>query len=728
MENNTNDISSAREMKANTRKAIEEAVSRQQEKQHMKDVEYKVRRNKWFMMGVLFIIAAGIIVYIFPSKGKFKYSYELKKPWMYETLTSPMPFGIEKSNEELDKEYAAIIAQQFIPYYTNNDSIRVQILKEIDDKCNNMGASKQVRNYLKDNLSYIYRIGIISADELLDIKKRGITQIRIRHIGEEGTEAVYEAVDIDLLYTTKKAYEAVISNAPEYVEKDKLRAMNINELFCNDLSYDRAISESELNDIKGQISTITSYVQEGQLIISHGDIVTEKELQTLNSLKHAYEINDDQNASKNIFAGQILCVLGILVALYLYMVLFRERFISFKNVCFILSMIIGLCALTSLVVRLGRDNSVITPYIIPYAMLPITISTFFDTRTALFTHLTTVLLCSIICSHEFDFLLLQIIIGMISISTLKHLFQRAQLIKSACIIVCVYTITYIGLTLLENGDWKKEEDTVAISSFLINGGLLTLAYPFIYIMEKMFNFTSDVTLVELANTNNPLLRNLSENAPGTFNHALQVANLSSDAATSIGANPMLARAGALYHDIGKLTNPIFFTENQHGFNPHQFIDEKESVTYILKHVTDGLSIARKNNLPKSIQEFIETHHGQNVVRSFYNAYSNKHPNEEVNEKDFSYPGKLPTSKETVIVMICDSVEAASRSLKEYTSTAISNLVDSIVNTQLHNGAFREAPITLKEIEIVKSILKEKLMNIYHTRVQYPELLRKKKEN
>ena len=353
-------------------------------------------------------------------------------------------------------------------------------------------------------------------------------------------------------------------------------------------------------------------------------------------------------------------------------------------------------------------------------MVPIAISTFFDTRTALFTHLTTVLICSLIAPHEFEFLLLQILIGMICISTLKTFYQRSQLFKTVGIIAGIYILTYIGLVLTHTTGWDQN-DTMVLVSFIINAILLLFSYPLIFVFEKLFNFTSDITLVELTNSNNPLLRQFSEVAPGSFQHSLQVSNLASDAADHINCNALLARAGALYHDIGKMANPIYFTENQNGFNPHAKLSAMDSVRIITNHVTDGLIIARRNSLPKQLQDFIESHHGKNPVRYFYNTYCNEHPDEDVNIDDFSYKGKLPSTKEEAIVMICDSVEAASRSLDSYTNEKINDLVEKLVVAQLKDGAFADAPITLKEIETIKTVLKEKLKNHYHTRIRYPEL-------
>lgn len=381
-----------------------------------------------------------------------------------------------------------------------------------------------------------------------------------------------------------------------------------------------------------------------------------------------------------------------------------------------LGMIVVLCFFTSIVIKHN-----FSPYIIPYAILPIIITTFFDTRTALFSHITTVLLCSFIVPSEFDFLFLQITIGMISICTLKNLFQRSQLVKSAGVIVLVYCVLYLGDTLVHERTLSQIQ-WWSFLFFLVNGALLLFAYPLIYIIEKIFGYVSDVTLVELANTNNPLLRKFSEVAPGSFQHSMQVSNLAAEAALAIEANPMLARTGALYHDIGKITNPAFFTENQSSFNPHaELNNEEKSAQIIIQHVEDGVNIAKKYGLPSLLQDFIRSHHGLNTTKYFYYAAKNKYPDKEIDQTKFMYPGPLPYTKEMAIVMMCDSVEAASRSLPEYTDKSINDLVEKIVNEQMIEGTFKNTPITFKNVETVKAVLKEKLKNIYHTRISYPEL-------
>ena len=724
MEEQINDEKWKSEAREKARLAMEEAQRNKIEAQKAHKESVRNERKKLFVMALLFFAAAVVIVYIFPSSGRFKYNYEVGKPWAYENLTAPSSFPIQKSSSEIDREYGQLLRQSYRPCYTvdNNTADKMQkIFAEISSSKSTAIATAHSQ-YIAAQLKEIYKEGILSNDDLDRLNKMGIKSIKIRKQDSEGGPSYYTEQPIKNIYTIKNAYEKIIEAAPAGLDKNILRSYNINNVLVSNLDFDKEISDQLRSELYKEISLNKGMVQNGEKIIDHGDIVSPHTYEILNSLRSEMETGHKSQRSTSVLTGQSICILCILSAFFLYMGLFRKRFVCVKNIFFMLCLIVGLCALTASITKLGNEEIFVTVYLIPYALLPITISTFFDTRTALFSHLTTVLLCSLIAPHEFEFLMLQIIVGMICISTLKNIYQRAQLIRSAGIIAGIYILCYSGLALIQNGGWERK-DNIVLVSFIINGGLLLFAYPFIYIMEKLFSFVSDVTLVELTNTNNPLLLQFAEVAPGSFQHSLQVSNLAADAAIAIGANPMLARAGGLYHDIGKIGNPIYFTENQKDFNPHQFLTERESVQVITRHVTDGIIIAKKNGLPQQIQDFIETHHGKNLVRYFYNTYVNRHPDEAVDKALFSYQGKLPATKETAIVMMCDAVEAASKSLDKYTDETINTLVENIIGTQIKECAFAEAPITIKEIEEVKNTLKEKLKNMYHTRIRYPELRR-----
>ncbi|MFA6779269.1 MAG: HDIG domain-containing metalloprotein, partial [Paludibacteraceae bacterium] len=628
-------------------------------------------------------------------------------------ITAPFAFEIYKSADELKKEQDSVLEKEFQPCYViDNNILKRNIAKFLDNSSSSSSPlSKMYIKYITTEMKELYSTGIISSSENDRIKKEGHSNILVKK------DNVAKSVSPNKLLSTKTAYEELIENAPAYLNKDILRSYDVNKYLEENINYDKETTDNLKNDILKNISLTKGRIQSGERIIDHGEIVTEKNHDILNSLKQSVLENREKNDSSSILFGQIIVIICALSIFYMYLFLFRKQFMrETKNVIFMLLMVVLICTLTSLAVKYD-----LSPYIIPYAILPIIITIFFDTRTALFLHITTVLLCSFIVPSEFEFIFLQITIGMISICTLKDLFQRSQLVKSACIIVLVYCVLYVGEILIHERA-LEQINWYTFLSFLINGLLLLFAYPLIYIFEKTFGYVSDVTLVELANTNNKLLREFSEIAPGSFQHSMQVSNLAADATLSIGGNPMLARTGALYHDIGKMSNPVFFTENQSGVNPHNEInDEEKSAQIIIKHVTDGISIAEKHGLPQKLQDFIRTHHALSKSKYFYYTFKNKYPDKEVDESKFTYPGPLPFSKEMAVVSMCDSVEAASRSMKEYTDKSINDLVEKIISDQINDGVFKNSPITLRDIEKVKYTLKEKLKTIYHTRISYPEL-------
>ncbi len=673
-----------------------------------------IKKSTWrtVTMVILFLFAAILIIQTFPSIGKFPYAYEKGSPWQYDALTAPFAFEIYKSKEELKREQDSVLVE-FQPCYNLNSTISKKEITSFMGKSaiSSMPVTGLYKDYISRKLKSLYDEGILSMSEMEKLQRDKTQTILIKK-----EDNVAKKKNVSEIYTIKTAYEALINEAL-YLDKNTLRNYNLNDYIQENLFFDKEVTENLRKDLLKSISLTKGRIQSGEKIIDHGEIISERNFDILNSLKRITLENNERRSSSTILFGQIIVIIGVLCAFFLYLFLFRQKFLrQTKNVVFMLGMIVLLCFITSIVIKYN-----FSPYIIPYAILPIIITTFFDTRTALFSHITTVLLCSFIVPFEYDILFLQITIGMISICTLKNLFQRSQLVKSAAIIILTYCVLYLGDSLIH----EQSLDQINWYSFLAfigNGALLLLAYPLIYIIEKLFGYVSDVTLVELSNTNNPLLRQFSEEAPGSFQHSMQVSNLAADAALSIGANPMLARTGALYHDIGKIKNPVFFTENQSSVNPHSELhDEEKSAQIIIKHVVDGVEVAKKYRIPSLLQDFIRSHHGKNKTKYFYNSLKNRCPDKEIDESKFTYPGPLPYTKEMAIVMMCDSVEAASRSLHEYTDKSINDLVEKIINDLMHEGAFNNAPITFKNIEMVKTVLKEKLKNIYHTRISYPEL-------
>lgn len=668
----------------------------------------------WTKVLLVFATSTLGVFLLYPNIGKFQYSFEKGSPWQYESLTAPFAFEIQKSSDDLAAEQDSILRNNFHPCFAYDTDVQQAYLAKLPKKEKKGGNQEQEKylTHISGKLSAIYAKGIISASAIEEMKKENTSRILLKK------NQIAQLTDIGKLYTTKSAYEEIVESAPKHLEKQILIGYDINKYIKENVVFDKATTDNLRNDLIKNVSLTKGRIQSGEKIIDHGEIITDKTLDILTSLKQVILDNRGESNCTQVRIGQFIIIFSAIGIFMLYLVIFRRRFArSLKDMAFMLLMACIVCALTTVSMKYE-----LSPYLIPYAILPIVISTFFDTRTALFLHITTILLCSFIVPSEFEFLFLQISTGMISICTLKDLYQRSQLVKCVAIITAVYLILYTGVILVHEQE-IGQTNWMNYVAFLINGLMLLFAYPLIYIFEKLFGYTSNVTLLELANTNNPLLLRFSEIAPGSFQHSMQVSNLAAAAAARIGGNPMLARAGALYHDIGKLENPAFFTENQSkGENPHDGInDELKSAKVIINHVKDGLTLADKYGLPESLREFISTHHAKSKAKYFYNTYKNKHPEEVVDEAAFTYPGPLPASKETAVVSMCDSVEAASKSLAEHTDESISNLVERIIDGQVADGIFKEAPITFSDIEEVKSVLKEKLKTIYHTRISYPEL-------
>ena len=523
---------------------------------------------------------------------------------------------------------------------------------------------------------------------------------------------------IDQLYTVKEAYEYLLNADTTHYKKKILQQCNLNDYITPNLVYDEEKSEAAQKDLLSNISWANGFVLNGQKIIDRGEIVDEQTYNILESLRKEWEKRSDSVQEKRLtLAGQILYVGIFLFCFMAYLELFRADYYERKGTLTLLfALIVFFPVLSSIMV----EQNLSSIYVVPFAMIPIIVRVFLDSRTAFMAHVTIILLCSITLRFPHEFILLQVVAGMVAIYSLRELSQRSQLLRTALVVFICYALLYFAFELIHEDDLTKLNTRMYIY-FMINGILLLFAYPLLFLLEKIFGFTSDVTLVELSNINNSLLREMSEVAPGTFQHSLQMANLAAAAANKIGGKSQLVRTGALYHDIGKMVNPAFFTENQSGVNPHKSLSYEQSAQVIISHITDGLKLAEKHNLPKVIKDFISTHHGRGLTKYFYISYKNEHPDEEVDQEKFRYPGPNPFTKEQAVLMMADSVEAASRSLPEYTEESISTLVDKIIDTQVSEGYFKECPITFKDIATVKALFKEKLKTMYHTRISYPEL-------
>ena len=657
----------------------------------------------------MFTFVAIITVALMPNGNKFKYQFEVGKPWTYGLITASFDFPIYKSDQQVAREKSELL-KDFSPYYKLDATVSDMKIAELTKAWqSDMNASIAHINYTRDMLKRIYSTGIISIKEynnLIKSKRKNITCIYPNRV--TGT------IPVSSLYTPRTAYETIIANAP-----GGFKPGNLNQFLIENLKFDSSTSAISKSDILKNLSLTAGMVQVGERIIGPGEIVTPSGYQMLSSLKaESAKRNNMLQKTTLVVIGEIVLVFGLMALLFLYIYLFRARLYDSKsNLILILLLQIMLVSVTSIAINLNAFNF----YMIPFALLPIIIRVFFDSRTALFAHMITTLIISLMVDNGFQFLLIQIAIGMAAVSTLKDMSQRSQLVQTAAVIFLCYAGMFLAFEFMSEGDINRVNWEYMIY-FAISSVFLLMAYIFIYIFEKVFNLVSSVTLVELTNINSDLMLEFSERAPGTFQHSLQVSSLATEAAKKINANSLLVRTGALYHDIGKMKHPEYFIENQiGGKNPLTEIDFEVASQIVINHVTDGVEIGRRFHLPEQIINFIGTHHGFCKTKYFYNSYCNAHPDLKPNDAVFTYPGPLPNNKETAILMMADAVEARSRSLEVYSDQSISDMVESMIDSQIADGQFKDAPITFQDVETVKSVFKEKLKSFYHSRIVYPEL-------
>ncbi len=650
----------------------------------------KIRRG--MAMG-LFLITLLIVVLLYPNTQNFRYSYQMGKPWQYETLYAPFQFPVKKTEQQINVEKEKLLSK-IIPYYNYDASIgKIEIIKATKDSI-----------LTKENIAVlrsIYAEPVYEANNSL----KNINSIYVvkNHISTE--------MQLSELRSTASIHDFLdgLHIAPEQKEQLKTHIKS-------NLSFNK--EQTEALNKENNVSAYLGEVQANELIISRGEIVTQQSYRILESLRNEYRKRIGTSSSIGfVILGQVLFAVICLLFLYIFLRNYRKN-ILYKPLylSFILIGIVASVALTRISLNFGRLDI----YLIPYALFPIIIRTFMDSRTAMFTFLATILICSFIVPQNYEFLLLQLIPGIIGILYLKNLDRRSQLLLTALIIFVSYSILYTAIYSTGEGQIETLNPMIFVRFFL-NAIFLTVAYPLLYLLEKTFGFLSDVTLIELSNTNNKLLRELSQVAPGTFQHSMQMANLAEEAVRKIGGNPLLVRAGALYHDIGKMKNPIYFTENQHGEEtPHLGLSYEESANIIISHITDGIKMAKKYGLPSDLIDFIATHHGTGRTEYFYRSHINENPDKAVDESIFSYPGPDPFTVEQAILMMADSCEAATRSLKKKTVKNITKMVTDIIDFQKDEGRFNNAPVTFKDIELTKEIFIKKLTDIYHSRIAYPE--------
>ncbi|MDR3253045.1 MAG: HDIG domain-containing protein [Tannerella sp.] len=662
------------------------------------------------------LLTAFLIVFFAPREGKFRYQFHEGKPWQYGLLTAPHDFPVYKEASEIEAAKDSI-RKKFEPYFRFNDDderVRLEEWSFHKSMLAEQGISTVVLDYIDRSLTNIYRAGIASTADLDDMKKENRQRINVL------TNSMAEVRNLATIHSVKTAYQTIIDKAPAHVKNDRLAECNINEFLAENLIYDPETSAKILDDRLQHLPLSNGMVQEGERIVDRGEVIDAHIYSILRSLKTVYEAKSGGTQRHNIiFIGQFILIFAILICLGFYFKTFyRKIFYSYKDLAFFLLCVLSTCLLSEICVK----YSLLNIYILPFAIIPIVIRIFFDSHTALFTHLVTVIICSLTALFPYEFLLLQSMAGIVVVISLKDLSQRSQLFGCSLLVALTYAILYLSLALFQESSFGKINWDMMLY-FGINFILLMFSYVLIYILEKIFGYISPITLVELSNINTPLLKRLSEEAPGTFQHSLQVSILASEAAQKVGANAQLIRTGALYHDIGKLYNPVYFTENQQNGmeNPHNKLSLKESAQKIIAHVAEGVKLAEKEGLPKDIIEFIPTHHGKGITKSFYNSFRNEFPNVPVSVEDFTYPGTNPSTKETALLMMADSIEAASRSLPEYTDESIKARIDKIIDSQIADGLLNNAPLTFKDIGVIKSVFLERLKTIYHTRISYPEL-------
>lgn len=663
---------------------------------------------------LLFIGTTFLIVYLFPKSGKFKYNFDKNKPWQSENLYAPFDFAIQKSPEELEKEKSAIV---------ENSAVYFDLIEEVKDFVYE-DYNKKFNSTFDDSLgrkkTELYRVGKLVLD---DIYKNGVLEedynypndknvILLNGQNQIATTTYSELAKID-------AFRKILEKQLEDKRNSNFSAVFVSmffDLIEPNLKVNKSITQNALDEELDKISRTRGNIERETLIISKGELVEGHKYDILKSLESEYEsqVWSSSNYTWVVISYSILVALTLLMLL-LFLRKYRiDVFLDNTKVTFIFFNILLMVLLTTLIVKYNAKYV----YVVPLCVLPLVLKAFFDARLGLFAHVLTVLLLGFVVPNSYEYMFLQITAGIVTILTVSELYKRANLFISVGQITLIYIVTYFAFFVIHEGS-IIDLDLEAFGMFILCGLATLFVQPLIYIYEKLFGLVSDVSLLELSDTNAKLLKELSNKAPGTFHHSLNVANLAEASANEIGANAMLVRVGALYHDIGKMKNPTYFTENQStGLNPHDELSAQESATIIFSHVLDGIEIAKKNNLPDRVIDFIRTHHGTSLVYYFY--MKEKELDIATDDADFRYPGPKPFSKETAILMMCDSVEAASKSLKDPSSTKINHFVENIINKQMEDGQFLNANITFKEIESIKKILKNKLANIFHLRIEYPE--------
>ncbi len=672
---------------------------------------------------LLYLVSICLVYFMFPREGKFKYEYSKNKPWMHEDLIAPFDIPIYKPEQQLQQERDSLMRNVRL-YFFHDSLIGNSMLSSFTSDYNNLVSSMGIGAYVSDAWAFT---GHVISDVLGDIYATGVIE---RHPVLEGkeldqlsvmvvTDALAEESRYRTFFTERSAFEYLIAEIERINPGSMaiLSRMTLNDFLRSNVLYDEdmtlKVSQASLEEM-----TITQgMVQAGQRIISRGELVSGSNFLIIESLRREFESNP--NVGKNylvVYMGQFLLITLIFLALFWFIWYFRKDILtSRKQTFFTLGLIVVMVGLT----MAASTNDAVSVYVIPFVVVPIFLKSFFDIRYALFVHMITLLLAGFWVPNSYQFVLMNFLAGLVGVFSLRSYYKRGILFYTATFVFAANALVYILLSIMQEGD-LSQINWINVLWLAGNGLLILTVYPLVFLLERIFGFLSDATLFELSDTNQPLLRKLAEKAPGTFQHSMQVASLAEEAILKVGGNSLLVRAGALYHDIGKMENPQYFIENQHdGVNPHGELDYKSSAKVIIDHVTLGVEIGKKHGLPEKIIDFIRMHHGTSTVQYFYRSFINENPDDEVDISEFTYPGPMPDSKETSVLMMADSVEAASRTLKKYSPESIHELVEKIVLHQAEEDQFSVSTLTFADITIIKEIFKNRLSNIYHSRIEYP---------
>lgn len=663
---------------------------------------------------LLFVAAVSLIVYFLPRDDKNHYVYEVNRPWSYTLLTAPFDIPVH-----LDSVSATLVMDSinthFVPVYKRDLAAEKTLISDYTTRLNaaDLDITPDQKNQIIKAIRTIYDDGIVDRDTYQRISSGQLPTVRFVH------DNVAMSMPTGRYLSAFRAYEHLDSTLRDRDIRAALTATHLSDMLQPTITLDTVTTRRLLDEAYQKAMAPIGVIQQGERIINKGDIVTLQLATILDTYERMVDERGEARISQHHYpiAGQILYMVILLAALYGYLYFFRPEYFEDNRTVVFLTSLVTLFTLFTFAMQAAFVNGLI---IAPFTMVPILVLVFLDSRTAYFTHLIQVLLCAIVAAFPLEFIFLQFIAGVVAIDSLRDLARRSQLIRTAALIFVAYSLCYISIEVMQGGTLAKTEGRV-YGCFGVNAILISFSYVLMFLLERVFGYTSRVTLVELADTNNPLLRELSEECPGTFNHSMAVSNLASTAAQAIGANVQMVRTGALYHDIGKIKNPAFFTENQHGVNPHDALDAIQSARVVTDHVRDGLMMAEKAKLPPKIREFIAEHHGAGKARYFFNTYSNAHPGEEVDPAPFTYPGPNPHSRETSLLMMADAVEAASRSMKEHSPEAITALVNKIIDSQIAEGLHNESPLSFRDVQAVKASFIQRLRTMYHSRISYPEL-------